>query len=168
METEDMILLGAIAAGGYFIYKATKPITDTIGGVGGGVSSAVGGVGGGIGQIGDKTGSNYGKVADALGDALASDISLLDLKKDAAGVINLIKKSDGGEKSKTILPPVNKNFTPNIGAAPNPLVKVVAPKTGTLSPIMDSVIQKPVLIPSAFKSAIPTTKPKVIIGKIAI
>jgi len=107
MKTEDVLLIGAVAAGAYFVYKATTPITDTLSDVGGGV-----------GDVFQHTGSNYGKVADALGDALASDISLLDIKKDVVMVANAAK--DIIARSKT---------TPQTAAYKAPSVAVTSSNT---------------------------------------
>jgi len=80
METEDLLMIGAVAAAGYFVYKATQPISDTLGGIGGGIS-----------EIAGSTGSAYGEVVDVLGETIADNISLLNLKHDAIAVVDAAK-----------------------------------------------------------------------------
>lgn len=86
---DEILIIGAIAIGGYAVYKLTQPLTDTVGGVGSGVSSAVQGLGYGVNQIGQSTGN----VASALGNTLASDIGLFDIPKQITNLANTLKNN---------------------------------------------------------------------------
>jgi len=107
METEDILMIGAVAAGAYFVYKATQPISETLGGIGGGITDIAG-----------STGSNYAKIADAIGDTAASNIGLLDIKKDVVMAVNAAK--DIIARSKT---------TPQTAAYKAPSVAVTSSNT---------------------------------------
>lgn len=65
--TKDIILYGGLLLGGaYVLYNVTKPIANTIGGVGSGISSGVQGIGGGIATAFEGTGSGISQVAQGV------------------------------------------------------------------------------------------------------
>ena len=58
-DTEQLITYAAIAAGAYLVYKLTKPITETVGGVGSGIVTATQGAGEGVSEVLTGTSSPF-------------------------------------------------------------------------------------------------------------
>lgn len=143
---DDWVWIGLGIGAVYLIYKTTKPVTNTL--------DAVGNA---IGEATQSTGSAISEVMETSGHTLSDNIDLLNIKKDVGyletGLSNIWGYLQGlGSNNSTQVPnqpiltakPVgNVNFAPNVSNTSKIITSVVAPKTQTLTPLIDSIVQQP-------------------------
>ena len=149
METEDLLLLGGIAVGGYVIYKTLgKPIADTgagiataVQGVGGGISNAGSGIGNAIGTAGNDT----AQILDAITKSTVNNAQLLDIQADFNKLTDLFAKGlpNTSVEANTKIAQANINANNNaLGGINNGNgigIKAVTPETNTLQQNMQAL-----------------------------
>jgi hypothetical protein len=63
VKTDEVVTIAALGAAAYLVYKLSKPLSETVGGVGQGITTAVQGVGQGVSDIGEGVSAPFGVVA---------------------------------------------------------------------------------------------------------